>query len=962
MIFLALGGALARGQGCPPRYSQDFDGVTPPLLPANWIATQGMNVTGAPPWVTSTITPNTPPNDVFSTAPDNILDNRLDTPPIFAGIWDNTVTFSHSYDLEKGFDGAVLEISTPSINGGAFTDVTDPAVGGSFFGGTGYNSTISIASQSPIAGRMAWSGNSNGYVGVQLFLGFVGPSFHDNVVMRFRLATDNTGASGGWRVDTFRWHHNECATPTATATVASSVTPTPTGTLTPMPTSTPSATPTITPNPTATPTPIPSATPTTTPPPGPAQALNISTRLRVEAGDRIAIGGFIITGTEPKKVAIRGIGPSLGNSGLSGVLADPTMELRDYNGALLVQNDNWQDNAAHAAELTALGLALQNPNESGMVATLLPGSYTVLLAGKNQTEGLALVEIYDAERGAASKLANLSTRGFVRTGDSVMIGGFILGAGSADATVVVRGLGPSLRRFMLVDVLDDPMLELRDANGAILVANDNWQDDPISAAQLTGYDLQPTDALEPALFARLAPGAFTGILVGKNGDVGIALLELYAVPILVTSTADSGPGSLRDAIAGASDGDTIQFDPALNGQTIELTSGELVIDKSISIKGFQLFPLPVQRSPAAGTPAFRIFHITPGHTVTIQGLTISNGFPTGGVPDRWGGGIYNDGSTLSVAYCVISGNMTSGAGGDGGGIFNNANSSGHAALTISNSVVSGNSALGNSSGGGVFNNGAGPLHHATVELNDSTISGNSAAHGAGIYNNGFYSGDASLVVSDSTISGNAATNGGGGVSNEGTFTSGHASVTVNNSTISGNSARFGGAIMNNGEGGSGMMEISNSTISDNLAVEQGGGLYNTVFGATPGHSSGGLHADGSGSSAAVGIRNTILKTGLSGENIYNNLGQVNSAGYNVSSDNGGGYLTGTGDQINTNPMLGPLQDNGGPTFTHKLLSGSPAINAGDPNFTPPPSNDQRGLGYDRVEQTRLDVGSFEVQQ
>ena len=181
-------------------------------------------------WVTSTITPNTPPNDAFSTAPDNILDNRLDTRPILVGIFDNSVAFNHSYNLEEGFDGAVLEISTPSINGGAFTDVTDPAVGGSV--SPGYNSVISSAFQSPIAGRMAWSGNSNGYVSVRLFLGFIGPNFSDNVVMRFRLVTDNSGASAGWRVDTFRWDHNECNPPAAqhrpTATVHPLQTPTPT--------------------------------------------------------------------------------------------------------------------------------------------------------------------------------------------------------------------------------------------------------------------------------------------------------------------------------------------------------------------------------------------------------------------------------------------------------------------------------------------------------------------------------------------------------------------------------------------------------------------------------------------------------------------------------------------------------------------------------------------------------------
>ena len=394
-----------------------------------------------------------------------------------------------------------------------------------------------------------------------------------------------------------------------------------------------------------------------------------------------------------------------------------------------------------------------------------------------------------------------------------------------------------------------------------------------------------------------------------------------------------------------------------------------MIDKSITINGFQLFPLPVRRSTAGGTPAFRIFHVTPGHTVVIQGLTISNGFATGGAPGVWGGGIYNDGSTLAIANCVISGNST-GSPGSGAGIFNNANNSGHADLTISNSTVSGNSAASlnnNSSGGGIHNNGAGQLHHATVVLNETTISGNSAGSGAGIYNNGFFAGNASLIVNNSTISGNAA-DGGGGISNVGSFQSGNASLTVSNSTISGNSARIGGAILNSGEGGSATLEIAHSTISDNSAVEQGGGLYNGAArpavsrtgGAAAARSGGGIYPSGSGGSAAV-LRNTILKTGISGENIYNNLGTVSSAGYNLSNDNGGGFLTATGDQLNTNPMLGPLQDNGGPTFTHELLIGSPAINAGDPNFTPPPVYDQRGPGYDRVVNGRIDIGSFEVQ-
>jgi Tol biopolymer transport system component len=749
-----------------------------------------MNVTGAPPWVTTTITPDTPPNDVFSTAPDDILDNRLDAPLIRAGIFDNSVTFSHSYDLEEGFDGAVLEISTPGINGGAFTDVTDPAVGGSL--SPGYNATISSAFQSPIGGRMAWSGNSTGYVSVLLFLGFVGTNYLDDIVLRFRLVTDNSGASGGWRVDTFRWHHNECNPPIPTPTVAPTETPTPTGT------ATPGASPTPTPTPTSTPTPTPAPTPSATPSgngkiafastrygllniyvmnsegynqtrltfnsgggnsapawspdgtkiafvsardgnreiyvmeadgshqanltktpngeeaepawspdgtriaytsyegqigeifvmnadgsnpinltnnpasdsspawspngakiafsskrdgnseiylmdangsnpvrltnepaddyspawspdgariafvsqrdihyaiyvmnadgsnqirvtqsdfddyapawspdgtkiaffryflhtdliyvmdadgshlhsltyngsafdpdwqrilgpvptPSPAQALNMSTRVRVEPGDRVPIGGFIIAGPAPKSVALRGLGPSF-TTGAEG-LADPVLELRDSTGGLIIQNDDWQDDPAQAAQLTALGLALSYPKEAGMVVTLQPATYTAILAGKNQTTGLGLVEIYDVNATAGSQLANISTRGFVLTEPNVMIGGFIL-AGETATSVAVRGIGPSLAQFGLNPVLANPTLRLVDADGYALASNDDWQDNPGWASQLSLLGLGLQSPNESGIFTSLPPGAFTVILSGENNGIGLGVIEIYNV-------------------------------------------------------------------------------------------------------------------------------------------------------------------------------------------------------------------------------------------------------------------------------------------------------------------------------------------------------------------------------------------------------------------------------------------------
>jgi hypothetical protein len=226
---------------------------------------------------------------------------------------------------------------------------------------------------------------------------------------------------------------------------------------------------------------------------------------------------------------VRGIGPSLAGSGLGDVLADPTLELRDSSGVLLFQNDDWQDNSAHAAQLSALGLALQNPKESGIVATLTPGTYSALLGGKNGGAGIGLVEVYDTSSGADAQLANISTRGFVQTGDNVMIGGFILGGSSSNTQVAVRGIGPSLAQAGLSPVLADPILELRDSNGALLISNNDWQDDSVQASQLIAHGLALSDSTESGIFAVLAPGAFTAILAETDGGVGIGLVEIYNV-------------------------------------------------------------------------------------------------------------------------------------------------------------------------------------------------------------------------------------------------------------------------------------------------------------------------------------------------------------------------------------------------------------------------------------------------
>jgi hypothetical protein len=238
------------------------------------------------------------------------------------------------------------------------------------------------------------------------------------------------------------------------------------------------------------------------------------------------IGGFIITGNTPKKVVIRGLGPSLASFGITDFLADPVVELRSDSGALLQQNDNWKD--SQRTEIEATGLQPSDDRESVIVTTLVPGNYTAQLTGKGGT-GVGTVEVYDANVPADSQLANLSTRGFVQTGNNVMIAGFSLGAGDAATDVAIRGIGPSLSNFGLNNVLADPTLELRDSNGALLITNDDWQSDAVSAAKLTAHGLGLSNSKESGIYTTLSPGQFTAIIAGKSGGTGIALVEIYHV-------------------------------------------------------------------------------------------------------------------------------------------------------------------------------------------------------------------------------------------------------------------------------------------------------------------------------------------------------------------------------------------------------------------------------------------------
>lgn len=250
----------------------------------------------------------------------------------------------------------------------------------------------------------------------------------------------------------------------------------------------------------------------------PHSLLNVSTRMRAEAGDNALIGGFIIDGQEPKQVAVRAMGPSLP---VAGKLADPVLQLFDAAGTLVAQNDNWN---SHRADVLATGIPPSDEHEAVISATLPPGSYTGVVRGVNNSAGVALIEAYDLSNASNSKLANISTRGKVDAGDNVMIGGFILG-GDEVTNVVVRAIGPSLAGFGVPGTLDDPMLEVHDGNGVTIAQNDDWRSS--QEQQLIDAGLPLADDRESAVVLALPPGPYTAIVRGKSDGAGVALVEVY---------------------------------------------------------------------------------------------------------------------------------------------------------------------------------------------------------------------------------------------------------------------------------------------------------------------------------------------------------------------------------------------------------------------------------------------------
>jgi hypothetical protein len=250
--------------------------------------------------------------------------------------------------------------------------------------------------------------------------------------------------------------------------------------------------------------------------------------MRVQVGDNVGIGGFIITGNTPKQVLLRAIGPSLTDFGVADVLADPVLELHGPGVFATITNNDWRD--TQEDEIAATGIPPTDDLESAIVATLPPGSYTAVVRGNGDTSGVALVEVYDLNQGVDAKLANLSTRAFVSTGEDIVIAGFLLsGQDGTSDTVIVRGIGPSLALgvFPASSVLADPTLELRDSDGTLIVANNDWEDDLAQAAEITAADLAPADSRESAIAATLPPGLYTALLSGLNNGTGIGIVEVY---------------------------------------------------------------------------------------------------------------------------------------------------------------------------------------------------------------------------------------------------------------------------------------------------------------------------------------------------------------------------------------------------------------------------------------------------
>ena len=260
------------------------------------------------------------------------------------------------------------------------------------------------------------------------------------------------------------------------------------------------------------------------PSPTTAQLQNISSRLLIQTGNNVGIAGFVVGGTDAKKLLIRGLGPTLAQFNVTGVMQNPTLELHDGSGSLIATNDDWKD--TQQAEIAATQLAPPADAEAAILATLQPGAYTAIQTGAGGGTGVGLIEVYDVDPLAASRLINISTRGQVQTGNNVLIAGCSLAGGSGSNDVVVRALGPSLVPLGVNNALPDPVVTLYDSNANVITTNDNWKDSQRSVIENLG--LQPPNDLDAAILVTLAAGNYTAVVTDKNGSTGVGLVEVYA--------------------------------------------------------------------------------------------------------------------------------------------------------------------------------------------------------------------------------------------------------------------------------------------------------------------------------------------------------------------------------------------------------------------------------------------------
>jgi hypothetical protein len=270
----------------------------------------------------------------------------------------------------------------------------------------------------------------------------------------------------------------------------------------------------------------------------PEGAVEIASRVAVGTGDNVLIGGFIVRGDAPKKVLIRAIGPSLTQLGVPNALADPVLDLHGPGAFVTIRNDNWRDDPLQEAQISDTGIPPTNNLESAILAYLSPGAYTAIVSGKNNTTGVADVEVYDLstallDPSGNARLADISTRGFVQTGDNAIFGGFIVV--TQPTRIVIRAIGPSLTQFGVPDALVNPELELYDAT-SLIAQNDDWQTTQIfgiitsnQVADIQASQLAPTNPAESAIIATLQPGLYTAVVRGVNNNTGNAVVEVYSL-------------------------------------------------------------------------------------------------------------------------------------------------------------------------------------------------------------------------------------------------------------------------------------------------------------------------------------------------------------------------------------------------------------------------------------------------